>query len=261
MAPSGLANQQATKVVAFKADEAAPRSGSFVFVKEKVVDSGGSTSSVSQLADIRPRKAEFLTIFLGGNPAVHGQKPLRVSADKTALVEEVIRLSIRAYAAEQRQPSLPAGGQYQLRLAENDGTPDLDLQELNPRLQIMKFGKTFMLMVPGGDAAPRRKETGGSSSGSSGNSADGTSVTPPPQGGAGVAPGFLLIYLPNAEKTTFRLQPDLRVGNLLSRICTKRNLHHTDYHFKMVNSNVPIKPELTLQELGVTEIKLCPNKG
>jgi len=236
----------ATKVITFKADE----SSKFVFAKEKIE----ATTGVSSFPDFRPRKGDVLTIFLHGS-SLSPQKPLKVTAEKTATVEEVIRIALKTYAAEQRQPPLPTTG-LQLRLAEDDGTPDMDLQELNSRSQIGKLGRTFALVVgslPGsGDGVTKKRSDTSNALTSSSSGVNIASAT----SGAGI----LVIHLPNSEKTTVQLQPELQMRLLLNRICAKRGMHPTDYHFKLVGSNSPVKLDVTLNDLGVSEIRLCPNR-
>ena len=66
---------------------------------------------------------------------------------------------------------------------------------------------------------------------------------------------------PEAQTVSLPYQPELTVRALLAQVCTRKMLRPDDWVLKFVNVDVTCAPELTIGELGVVALRLCPRAG
>jgi len=208
---------------------------SFVFEKEFFDRDGQSgnngLSELSKTLGERKsnvvRKAEMVVIVF--TPSRHR---LKIRVEKSATVEEVVRGTLQQYHMEGLAPPLSApSDNYYLMMAEEDGTPDREVPQLNPRHLIQRYGNTFCLQEVGKPVISHRS----------------SSQT--------VKPVFT-IHLPNNERNTVKYQQNMRLSDLLKNLCSKRNMNPNDYFFHKVGSSTPVRLDIGLQDLGVNEIML-----
>eukprot|EP01100_Stratorugosa_tubuloviscum_P006604 TRINITY_DN2831_c2_g1_i2.p1 TRINITY_DN2831_c2_g1~~TRINITY_DN2831_c2_g1_i2.p1 ORF type:complete len:303 (-),score=150.68 TRINITY_DN2831_c2_g1_i2:122-1030(-) len=210
----------AMKIVSFKVST----TPTFEFIAEPILETIKPVAAVTWAGENIRREIITVQVWEG--------LPLKVRVEKSSTVEDVIKAAIRQYIAESRTPALQQPIQlnsFSLRAAEDEGTSDLD-PDLNPKLLIAKMGKSFILHRIQLDESRRQNNT-----------------------------CSLLIYLPKSEKTRLLLPLDTTIQQLLHRICTKRGYKVSDYHFKLPGFASAVRSDLTLGELGITEIEFCAN--
>lgn len=66
---------------------------------------------------------------------------------------------------------------------------------------------------------------------------------------------------PEAQTVSLPYQPELTARALLAQVCTRKMLRPDDWVLKFVNVDVTCAPELTIGELGVVALRLCPRAG
>eukprot|EP01098_Paradermamoeba_levis_P010510 TRINITY_DN4413_c0_g1_i3.p1 TRINITY_DN4413_c0_g1~~TRINITY_DN4413_c0_g1_i3.p1 ORF type:complete len:186 (-),score=29.14 TRINITY_DN4413_c0_g1_i3:213-770(-) len=181
---------------------------------------------------------------------------------ETATVDEVVALIVKQFSSNM----IPNTKAYIMRMAEEDGTPDDDFPPTGP---ILRFGKNFVL-CKNPDFHPTESD-GAKNKGST--SSSGGSLNPPENkgwrsdsfgsgssgGGGGGGKQILKVLLPNMQYTSFPWQSNMKMKDVLARVCQKRVLDTSSHHFQLLDTPMTINPEMTLGELGVTEVKLCPN--
>jgi len=60
---------------------------------------------------------------------------------------------------------------------------------------------------------------------------------------------------------SLKYQPELTVKELLEQVCTRKMLRENDWVLKFVNVDVTCAPELTIGDLGVVALRLCPKSS
>ena len=82
---------------------------------------------------------------------------------------------------------------------------------------------------------------------------------------AATAPALLRVTVcargGEAQVVSLRYQPELTVRALHAQVCTRRMLRPDDWVLKFANVDVTCAPELTIGELGVVALRLCPRAG
>jgi len=220
--------EQKLKTITFEKIDPSKNSGtnnsnstSYSFIKEKIEEYALQQSELSKLlgerkqsVPVQVRKSEItVVVFMPPN-----KQRLKVRVEKTATVEEVMKAALQQYPSESLAPQLYLTmDNCYLMMAEDDGTPDKEIPQLNPKYLISRFGNTFCLQ-------PNQS--------------------------------IFVVHLPNQTKVTLKFQPSFKLSEVLHTVCSKRGMPPSDYYFKMGSSNNPVKLETTLQELGVGEIML-----
>jgi len=128
-----------------------PTPPSFIFDKEGF-EKDTNMNSLSELSKALGdrkgaviRKAEMVVIVF--TPSRHR---LKVKIEKSATVEEVVRATLQQYHMDGLSPLLSSPpDNYYLMMAEEDGTPDREVPQLNPRHLIQRYGNTFCLQEVG----------------------------------------------------------------------------------------------------------------
>jgi len=64
-----------------------------------------------------------------------------------------------------------------------------------------------------------------------------------------------------SQTISLKYQPELTVKALLEQVCTRKMLKENDWVLKFVNVDVTCAPELTIGDLGVVALRLCPKSS
>ena len=67
----------------------------------------------------------------------------------------------------------------------------------------------------------------------------------------------LVVLLPDNTKTLFQFQVNLKVSDLIRKVCDKRGLNSADFHIE--TSTGVLASDLPLEDISGGELQLCPN--
>jgi len=166
--------------------------------------------------------------------------------EDSATVEKVITQAIKQHSSEYRNPPLLPNNSkgWLLRLAEDDGTPDDGLPALNANQPITKFGNVFALCK---NPSYKDDEIGSVRLSKISGGADDLKNQKP----------LIKINLPNREYHYVPFQGDMKVGQLLVRICIRRKIDAARHQF-CIDGDIPADPNKTIEELGAYELTIRP---
>eukprot|EP01113_Clastostelium_recurvatum_P021586 TRINITY_DN255_c0_g1_i3.p1 TRINITY_DN255_c0_g1~~TRINITY_DN255_c0_g1_i3.p1 ORF type:complete len:588 (-),score=140.52 TRINITY_DN255_c0_g1_i3:629-2392(-) len=145
------------------------------------------------------------------------QHSVVVPVDRTATVENVIETvlqhlhaDIEKMATNKGPPSSPApqlnARKYQLLLAEDDGSADLDYPVLQKDQEIARFGASMFVLCKDPDYAPN----------GNGDLANSPTIY------STILRNTLKVYLPSKEHHLLQYQPELSLREVLVKVCRKR---------------------------------------
>eukprot|EP01094_Clydonella_sp_ATCC50884_P028859 TRINITY_DN8812_c0_g1_i1.p1 TRINITY_DN8812_c0_g1~~TRINITY_DN8812_c0_g1_i1.p1 ORF type:complete len:450 (+),score=97.76 TRINITY_DN8812_c0_g1_i1:67-1350(+) len=191
---------------------------------KQVAEPSALSAAIKEL----PSNMMQLKVFF---PADYGP-PITVRVPNVCSTELVIRAALKKYLEANRSPPLSEDlNQYEMRMAEADGTPDEDMPKLGLKAPInQRLGTMFALCINPGDVGPSQVKT-----------------------------KMIRIALPNNQKTTIPYQSTSRTGDIVRKLCQKRGWNAADYHLRIGDEGPPLPLGTMLAELADVgaELKLC----
>mmetsp|Transcript_3562 Transcript_3562/g.9704 ORF Transcript_3562/g.9704 Transcript_3562/m.9704 type:complete len:350 (+) Transcript_3562:82-1131(+) len=168
--------------------------------------------------------------------------PMKLRLREDATVADAMQQVVKQYSVENRSPPLrrPIEDAYHFYMAEGNGTPDTTFS-LNGKSLLKKFGTNFCLIENPKFSEDKYRERTGS---------EPSRVVRP----------LLAIHLPNDLKTLVPYQPDLKISQLLIKICFKRGLDIGNHYLTTADSNTPLDHKMTVDKLGAKELYLRSGK-
>lgn len=158
--------------------------------------------------------------------------PINVRVPNVCSTETVIKAALKKYAEANRTPALSEElTQYEMRMAEADGTPDEDMPKLGLKAPInQRLGTMFALCILADTTNPVAAKN-----------------------------KMIRIALPNNQKTTIPYQSNSRIGDIVRKLCQKRGWNVADYHLRIGDDAPPLPLGTMLAELADigAELKLC----
>ncbi|ELR21189.1 uncharacterized protein ACA1_285480 [Acanthamoeba castellanii str. Neff] len=147
--------------------------------------------------------------------------PLRVRVPEGATVERVLK-EVRRKASEVGMPFNMDPQAYSLRIAEDDGTPDYDTPQLNADVEVKRFPQLRFCMV---DSPLFVKSVASTSTSAV------TSIS---------SPRLLRVAMGADQFQTFEKGKDLKLKDILWRVCTKSSMDYTQHALHLINSDEPL---------------------
>eukprot|EP01104_Vermistella_antarctica_P009450 TRINITY_DN2434_c0_g1_i1.p1 TRINITY_DN2434_c0_g1~~TRINITY_DN2434_c0_g1_i1.p1 ORF type:complete len:374 (+),score=91.28 TRINITY_DN2434_c0_g1_i1:489-1610(+) len=191
-------------------------------------------------------------------------KPFQIRCDRTDTIGKVIEKTLRLHSSN---PSLHGESitAYQLRIAEDDGSPDEDSPPLENNENVGGFGKLFVLEKSGTPLV--RQNSGALRYRSSTNELS-------PSSGSRIASSLsttsiFLVWMPHDKesKSNTNLSSKMRfdanqgMDDLLKKLCLKRGFALDRYCFRhMGNDGALIDGNLKMGEIGAMEVKMVVKK-